>query len=124
LQSVINDKKVRVTAVSGEKRISLLANVPTAEESGFPDFVVVGWNALTAPAGLPVDVLRILNREVNSALADPEVRQKTEGLGMIARGSTPQEMQDCDLKRRGSYQSTCGRRISFFGAAVALAPSN
>jgi tripartite-type tricarboxylate transporter receptor subunit TctC len=52
LQSVINDKKVRVTAVSGEKRIALLANVPTAEESGFPDFVVVGWNALTAPAGL------------------------------------------------------------------------
>jgi tripartite-type tricarboxylate transporter receptor subunit TctC len=67
--------------------------VPTAAESGFPSFVVVGWNALAAPAGLPVDVLRILNREVNSGLADPEVRQKTEGLGMIARGSTPQEMR-------------------------------
>jgi tripartite-type tricarboxylate transporter receptor subunit TctC len=93
LQSVINDKKIRVTAVSGEKRIPLLPNVPTAGDSGFPDFVVVGWNALAAPAGLPVDVLRILNREVNSALADPEVQRKTEGLGMIARGSTPQEMR-------------------------------
>src|SRR5262249_54486545 len=44
LQSVINDKKIRVAAVSGERRIPLLPNVPTAGESGFPDFVVVGWN--------------------------------------------------------------------------------
>ena len=85
-QSVIDDKKVRIAAVSGEKRIWLLPNVPTARESGFPDFVVVGWNALAAPAGLPVDVLGILNREVNSALADPEVQRKAEGLGMTAQG--------------------------------------
>jgi tripartite-type tricarboxylate transporter receptor subunit TctC len=70
-QSVIDDKKVRIAAVSGERRLGLLPNVPTARESGFPDFVVIGWNALAAPAGLPVDVLGILNREVNSALADP-----------------------------------------------------
>ena len=92
-QSVIDDKKVRIAAVSGERRLGLLPNVPTARESGFPDFVVIGWNALAAPAGLPVEVLGILNREVNSALADPEVQRKTEGLGMTARGSTPQEMR-------------------------------
>jgi tripartite-type tricarboxylate transporter receptor subunit TctC len=93
LQSVIDDKKIHIAAISGEKRVPLLPKVPTAGESGFPDFVVIGWNALAAPAGLPVDVLQILNREVNSALADPEVRRKTESLGMIARGSTPQEMR-------------------------------
>jgi tripartite-type tricarboxylate transporter receptor subunit TctC len=93
LQAVIDDKKIHIAAVSGEKRVPLLPNVPTARESGFPDFVVVGWNALAAPAGVPADVLQILNREVNAALADPEVQRKTEGLGMTARGSTPQEMR-------------------------------
>ena len=92
-QSVIDDKKIHVAAVSGETRAPLLPNVPTARESGFPDYVVVGWNALAAPAGLPADVLNILNREVNSALADPEVQRKAVGLGMIAQGSTPQEMR-------------------------------
>jgi tripartite-type tricarboxylate transporter receptor subunit TctC len=92
-QSVIDDKKIHVAAVSGEMRVPLLPNVPTAKESGFPDYVVVGWNALAAPAGLPADVLNTLNREVNSALADPEVQRKAVGLGMIAQGSTPQEMR-------------------------------
>ena len=92
-QSVIDDKKIRIAAVSGEKRLPLLPNVPTSRESGFADFVVIGWNALAAPAGLPADVLQVLNREVNAALADPEVQRKTESLGMIARGSTPQAMR-------------------------------
>jgi len=92
-QSVIDDKKIHVAAVSGETRVPLLPNVPTARESGFPDYVVVGWNALAAPAGLPADVLSILNREVNTALADTEVQRKAVGLGMIAQGSTPQEMR-------------------------------
>jgi tripartite-type tricarboxylate transporter receptor subunit TctC len=92
-QSVIDDKKIHIAAVSGEKRLPLLPNVPTARESGFADFVVIGWNALAAPAGLPADVLQVLNREVNAALADPEVQRKTESLGMIARGSTPQAMR-------------------------------
>ena len=101
LQSAISDNKIRVVAVAGDKPNPLLPNVPAAKDS-VPGFVVVGWNALTAPAGLPADVLAVLNREVNTALADPELQGKAERLGMTAAGSTPDEMRarmEQDIKR-------------------------
>jgi tripartite-type tricarboxylate transporter receptor subunit TctC len=92
-QSAIADHKIRIAATTGEARNPLLPDVPTAKESGVPDFVVVSWNAIAAPAGLPDDVLAILNREINLALADPELKAKTERMGMNAAGSTPAEMR-------------------------------
>ncbi len=93
LQSAIADNKINIVASSDEKRNPLLPNVPTAKESGLPDYVVTSWNALSAPAGLPADVLKILNREINAALADPDLQVKAKQFGMNARGSTPEEMR-------------------------------
>lgn len=93
LQSVIADKKIHIVASSDETRNPLLPDVPTAKESGLPAYVVTSWNALSAPAGLPDDVLKILNREINAALADPELQAKARQFGMTARGSTPEEMR-------------------------------
>lgn len=93
LVAAIADKKVHIIASSDEQRNPLLPDVPTAKESGFPDYVVTSWNALSAPAGLPDDVLKILNREINTALADPELQAKAKQFGMNARGSTPEEMR-------------------------------
>jgi tripartite-type tricarboxylate transporter receptor subunit TctC len=93
-QPAIVDNKIRVVAVSGEKRNPLLPNVPTAAERALPGFVVVGWNAITAPGQLAPDVLAVLNREVNAALADPEVQAKTERMGITSAGSTPDAMRE------------------------------
>jgi tripartite-type tricarboxylate transporter receptor subunit TctC len=93
LQSAISDSKIRIAASSDEQRNPLLPSVPTARESGLPDYVVTSWNALSAPAGLPDDVLKILNREINAALADPDLQVKAKQFGMNARGSTPEEMR-------------------------------
>jgi tripartite-type tricarboxylate transporter receptor subunit TctC len=91
-QGAISDNKVRIVATSGEKRNPLLKDVPTAKESGYPEYVVTSWNALAAPAGLPPDVLKTLNSLINKALADPEIQEKARRLGIEARGSTPEEM--------------------------------
>jgi tripartite-type tricarboxylate transporter receptor subunit TctC len=93
LQPAILDNKIHIAASSDEQRNPLLPNVPTAKESGLPDYVVTSWNALSAPAGLPDDVLKILNREINAALADPDLQAKAKQFGMDARGSTPEEMR-------------------------------
>src|SRR5438034_14128 len=55
LQAVISDNKVRIIATSGEERNPLLREVPTAKESGFPDYVVTSWNRLASAAGMPAD---------------------------------------------------------------------
>jgi len=93
LQSALADNKIHIAASSDEQRNPLLPNVPTAKESGLPDYVVTSWNALSAPAGLTDDVLKILNREINAALADPDLQVKAKQFGMNARGSTPEEMR-------------------------------
>lgn len=101
-KAVIADKKINIVASSDEARNPLLPDVPTAKESGLPEYVVTSWNALSAPAGLPDDVLKVLNREINAALADPDLQAKAKEFGMNARGSTPEEMRarmERDIKR-------------------------
>jgi tripartite-type tricarboxylate transporter receptor subunit TctC len=91
---VISDNKVRIIATSGGKRNPLLKDVPTAVESGLPDYVVTSWNGLSSRAGLPKPILGKLNKLIVTALADPGVREKALKLGIDAHGSTPQEMHD------------------------------
>ncbi len=94
LQPVIVDNKVRIVATSGEERNPLLRDVPTAKESGFPQYIVTSWNGLASAAGLSADVLTILNGHINAALSDPDLQASASRLGMDARGSTPEEMRD------------------------------
>jgi tripartite-type tricarboxylate transporter receptor subunit TctC len=94
LQSVIVDNKVRIVATSGEKRNPLLPDVPTAKESGFPQYIVTSWNGLASAAGLSADVLAVLNGHINAALSDPALQETAAKLGIDARGSTPDEMRD------------------------------
>jgi len=76
------------------ERNPLLQDVPTAKDSGFPQYVVVGWNGVAAPAGVPADVIQFLNTEINRALVAPDLQEQARRLGLDARGSTPQEMRD------------------------------
>jgi tripartite-type tricarboxylate transporter receptor subunit TctC len=94
LQAVISDNQVRIIATSGEERNPLLRDVPTAKESGFPEYIVTSWNGLAAAAGVPAETVEILNQHINAALSDPALQVTASTLGMDARGSTPQEMRD------------------------------
>ena len=65
-------------------------------------FNVASWNALAAPAKTPPEVLARLNKEVNAALASPEVAKRLQSLGVDARGSTPEQqaaLLASDIKR-------------------------
>ena len=98
----LTDNKIRVIASADESRNPMLPQVPTVQESGLPGYVVTSWNALSAPGGLPKDILAVLNRDIVAALADPELRQKARELGLDARGSTPEAMTKrmaADIKR-------------------------
>jgi tripartite-type tricarboxylate transporter receptor subunit TctC len=93
-ESEIGPGKLRIIATSGEQRDPLLKDVPTAKESGFPSYVVAGWNGVAAPAGVLADVIKILNAEIVHALAAPDLREKALRLGLEARGSSPEDMHN------------------------------
>jgi tripartite-type tricarboxylate transporter receptor subunit TctC len=74
--------KVRILAVTSEKRMPLLPDVPTAGEQGLPDFTAASWNAIMGPAGLPEDIANRLNAAFATAAKDPEVRDRLYKLGV------------------------------------------
>lgn len=76
-------------AVTSAKRFSGLPDVPTVAESGLPNYQATSWNALAAPARTPQPVIDRLAREINAAVADPDVKARLLALGIVAQGGTP-----------------------------------
>jgi tripartite-type tricarboxylate transporter receptor subunit TctC len=74
--------KVRALAVASKKRLPQLPDVPTFEESGYPDFEVYFWQGVAVPAGTPPEIVARLNAELNKALATEEVRKRFVDTGM------------------------------------------
>jgi tripartite-type tricarboxylate transporter receptor subunit TctC len=73
--------KAIALAVSGPKRTSLLSNVPTVAEQGYPGFEYTLWLGLWGPAGMPADLAARINKDVNTALASADLRERLLKLG-------------------------------------------
>lgn len=90
----VTGKTLLALAVMGDKRSSVLPDVPTVAESGAPGFNVASWNALAAPANTPPDVIARLNKTTNDALNSPDVKTRLDKIGVQGKGSTPKEQGD------------------------------
>jgi tripartite-type tricarboxylate transporter receptor subunit TctC len=75
------EKKVKVLAVTGARRVALLPNVPSWQEEGVPDANVINYWGIVAPAGTPREIVAKLNAETQKVLAQPEVRERLEKEG-------------------------------------------
>jgi tripartite-type tricarboxylate transporter receptor subunit TctC len=93
-QGNLPDGKLRVIATSGDTRDPLLKDVPTAAESGYPQYVVTSYNGVVVRAGTPPEIVKLLNTAIVRALNAPEVTEKYHGLGIHAEPSTPQDMHE------------------------------
>lgn len=84
---------LRILAVTSGERSAAVPEVPTVREAaGLPDYEVIAWFCLFAPAGTPAERIALLNRAVQAALATEEMRSRLAGaLGMTLRGSSPEE---------------------------------
>jgi tripartite-type tricarboxylate transporter receptor subunit TctC len=83
--------KLRAIAVGSAKRVSLLPDVPTVAEQGFPGFDATSWGGLLAPVGTPKDVVDRMSAALKNALADKEVQDKLESVGSFAAYRTPEQ---------------------------------
>ncbi len=84
--------RLRALAGTSIQRIAALPDVPTLAETVAPGFDYLIWNGLMAPAGTPADVVDKLNRDVNTVLRQPEIRERMAGLGMEVLPSPPAEL--------------------------------
>lgn len=77
--------KLRLLAVSGDKRLAALPDVPTFQEAGVAWGGVLNWTGLWAPKGTPPSVLARLQKEIATAMATPDMKAFAEGMGADPR---------------------------------------
>ncbi|WP_375459181.1 tripartite tricarboxylate transporter substrate-binding protein [uncultured Enterovirga sp.] len=81
---------IRGLVIAQPERASVTPDVATAAESGLPDYVFTGWNAIFAPKGTPKPVIDKLSGALKAALADETVRKRISDLGSIPPGPAEQ----------------------------------
>jgi tripartite-type tricarboxylate transporter receptor subunit TctC len=85
---------LRALGVTSERRYPGLPDVPTIAEAGLPGFEASAWNGVAVPTRTPRAVIDRLNREINMALAVPELKQRLQDLGIDPRPGTPEALRD------------------------------
>ncbi len=103
--------KVRALAVTGAKRWKGMPDVPTMQEGGLKDFDIVNWFGLWLPAGAPSELVNRLQAEMAKALAEPDIKQQFDALGLEGVGMKPDAFATFVAKELTST-SAIARKIS------------
>jgi tripartite-type tricarboxylate transporter receptor subunit TctC len=84
----VQSGQVRLLGIAKATRAANYPDLPTVAET-VPGFSSGGWFGFVAPAKVPKEVITILNREINLALKQPDVRAKLESLGLDVWTESP-----------------------------------
>ena len=88
----IKSGKFRALAVTSQRRMTLLPDIPTIREVAIPDFDYEGWQGVFAPANTPAPIVAKLNAALNKVIGQPSVSQRLIELGYEPKPSTEQEL--------------------------------
>jgi len=110
----IQGRLLRGLAVTSQKRIPDLPDVPTVEELGYPGFYATSWYGLVARAGTPAPVIERLSAETRKALDSAAVKEKFAVEGVEVWSSTPQEFRALlqrEIARWGEIVRKSGAKV-------------
>ncbi len=88
----IRSGQVRGLAVTTAKRSQLAPELPSVAEGGVPGFDVAGWFAFFVPERTSPAIIDKIHIDTVTALRDPAVKANFDNIGMVAVGSTPEEL--------------------------------
>jgi tripartite-type tricarboxylate transporter receptor subunit TctC len=91
--SMVAAGKVRALGVTSLKRLALLPDVPTLDESGLKGYETVAWGGVVAPRNTPRPIVDKLNAAVQQALKSPAVRDGLAKLGAVPAGGSPEDFK-------------------------------
>lgn len=78
----VESKRLRPIMVAGPERLPLIPSVPSAADAGYPKLEASVWWGFVAPKDTPRPIIETLNKQINAALAKPDVRQKLASMGV------------------------------------------
>ncbi len=85
--------KLRVLAVTSAARSEMLPDVPSMAEAGLPGYDMPAWRSIMGPAGMPPEIVAVLNKAIQQGLASPELRDRFAKAGSVPSGSTPAQLR-------------------------------
>jgi tripartite-type tricarboxylate transporter receptor subunit TctC len=91
LSAALKGGSVKALAVTSSKRLPNLPDLPTVAET-LPGFEATGWFVMVAPAGTPDEIVRKVRADLRTALEQPEVKQRLQGLAVYTRTMSPDEL--------------------------------
>ena len=101
-QGLVKDGRIRPLAVMADRRSKLMPNLPALGEK-FPGFTYVAWGGLVGPAGLPAEVVTMMQATFSSSLANPSVVKRFGELGLEPYPSTTAEFANFILEQKGAW---------------------
>jgi len=105
--------KLRALAVTSDKRLPALPDVPTLAEGALPGFNAISWIGMLAPAGTPPDIVEKIAADLRAVLADDAVKARFAALGGVPRATSPQEFARLIAADRARYAEIIrSRRIT------------
>jgi tripartite-type tricarboxylate transporter receptor subunit TctC len=94
LSPFVTARKLRIIAVTGNRRSSLDPGIPTIAESGLPGYEMTPWYGLVAPRNTPQAVVERLNATITTAMQSREMQERLARVGYEPEGSSPQQLAD------------------------------
>jgi tripartite-type tricarboxylate transporter receptor subunit TctC len=91
LQPHVQGGRVKVLAVNGHERTTILPDVPTASESGFPALEVEGLVGLFGPRGISNELRQRIGADVAAVAADPTIAERLAGTAQVPNPGGPAE---------------------------------
>lgn len=91
IATLVKEGRLRALAVMAPERTSVLPDVPTTKELGYPQLESATWMALLAPKGTPKEITSKINKAINDSLATPAMRNRLTSLGYTPMGGTSAE---------------------------------
>src|SRR5437867_7075 len=102
--------RLRALAVATAKRSEALPDLPTVGEF-VPGYEASNWYGIGAPTGTPAEIISKLNREINAALADPNLKARLADVGGTALTNSPAEFGKLIVDETGKW----GKVVKFAG---------
>jgi len=101
--AMITTKKIKVLAVSGERRVPRFPDIPTARESGLPDYVYNSWFGVMAPAGTPAAIRNKVSADIAAVLKLPDVVKAIDNQGLVIATQSPAEFDKLIASEAARY---------------------